>query len=101
MFKESGQTQDDCDVAIALFDPIRYKVSDVSGYNLNKLKDEDGNNYFRSLRLLKNTYEASDLRIGLGFFGQVGTMKELPKKKDITDDDYASIIDKSFFLENR
>ena len=28
MFKESSQTQDDADVILALFDPMRYKVAD-------------------------------------------------------------------------
>ena len=98
-FKESGQTQDDADVVLALFDPIRYKVSDISGYELDKLKDEHGNNYFRSLRLLKNTYGADNLRIGLAFLGEVGIFRELPKRRDIMDDDYQRVVDKSYFLE--
>jgi len=39
-FAESSQTQNDADVVLALFDPMRYKVADPSGYNLDKLKDE-------------------------------------------------------------
>lgn len=98
-FKESGQTQDDADVVLALFDPMRYKVDDPSGYDLDKLKDDFGAKYFRSLRLLKNSYGEEDVRIGLGFLGQAGMFKELPKRKDITDDDYESILNKSFFLK--
>lgn len=97
-FKESGQTQDDADVVLALFDPIRYKVSDPSGYNLDKLKDEHGAKYFRSLRLIKNTYGADDLRIGLSFLGELGIFRELPKVKDITDAIYTSVINKTYFL---
>ena len=87
MFKESSQTQDDADVVLALFDPMRYKVSDPSGYDLDKLKDDFGAKYFRSLRLIKNSYGEDDIRIGLGFLGSIGMFKELPKKKDITDAD--------------
>ena len=98
MFKESSQTQDDADVILALFDPMRYKVADPSGYDLNKLKDEFVAKYFRSVRLIKNSYGEDDIRIGLGFLGSVGMFKELPKRKDITDADYQSVVDKTFFL---
>ena len=97
-FKESSQTQDDADVILALFDPMRYKVADPSGYDLNKLKDEFGAKYFRSVRLIKNSYGEDDIRIGLGFLGSVGMFRELPKRKDITDADYQSVVDKTFFL---
>jgi hypothetical protein len=97
-FKESGQTQDDADVVLALFDPIRYKVTDPSGYNLDKLKDEYGAKYFRSLRLIKNSYGEDDVRIGLAFLGQIGMFKELPRRKDMMDDDYESVLNKTFFL---
>jgi hypothetical protein len=48
--------------------------------------------------VIKNSYGEDDIRIGMGFLGQVGMFKELPRKKDITDDDYESIINKSYFL---
>lgn len=100
-FKESGQPQDDADVVIALFDPMRYKVADVSGYDLGKLKDDYGGKYFRSLRLIKNTYGEDDVRIGLGFMGQTGMFKELPRRAVITDNDYESVCNKSFFLSDK
>lgn len=97
-FKESSSTQDDADVVLALFDPMRYKVEDPSGYKLDKLKDEYGAKYFRSLRLIKNSYGEDDVRIGLGFLGQIGMFKELPRLKDMSDYDYQSVVNKSFFL---
>jgi len=97
-FAESSQTQNDADVVLALFDPMRYKVADPSGYSLDKLKDEFGAKYFRNLRLIKNSYGEDDVRIGLGFLGQIGMFKELKKRKDMTDDDYESVINKSYFL---
>ena len=99
-FAESSQTQNDADVVLALFDPMRYKVADPSGYNLDKLKDQYGGKYFRSLRLIKNSYGEDDIRIGLGFMGQIGMFKELPKRKDITDADYDAVVNKTFFLNN-
>lgn len=83
---------------MALFDPMRYKVADPSGYDLDKLKDQYGAKYFRSLRLIKNSYGEDDVRIGLAFLGELGLFSEMPRKKDITDSDYESITNKSFFL---
>jgi len=97
-FKESANTQDDADVIMALFDPVRYKVEDPSGYDLNALRDEYGAKYFRSLRLIKNSYGEDDIRVGLAFLGNMGIFKELPRKRDITDADYESVVNKSFFL---
>ena len=97
-FADSSQTQNDADVVLALFDPVRYNVADSSGYNMEKLKDQYGAKYFRSLRLIKNSYGEDDVRIGLGFMGQVGMFKELPRRKDMTDADYQSVVDKTYFL---
>jgi replicative DNA helicase len=97
-FSDSSSTQNDADVVMALFDPMRYKVADPSGYDLDKLKDEYGAKYFRSVRLIKNSYGSDDLRIGLAFLGELGLFKELPRKKDITEADYTAITNKSYFL---
>lgn len=100
-FKESGQSQDDSDVVMALFDPVRYKVTDPSGYDMDKLIDTDGSKFFRSLRIIKNSYGSDDVRIGLAFLGEMGIFKELPKRSLIKDDDYESVINKSYFLQDR
>ena len=98
-FAESSQTQNDADVVLALFDPMRYKVPDPSGYDLNKLIDTStGAKYFRSLRLIKNSYGEDDVRIGLGFLGQIGMFKELPKVKYMSETAYNDVINKTFFL---
>jgi hypothetical protein len=97
-FADSSSTQNDADVVLALFDPMRYNVEDPSGYDLNKLRDDYGAKYFRSLRLIKNSYGEDDIRVGLAFLGQLGMFKELPKMKYITDSDYDSVINKTFFL---
>jgi DnaB-like helicase C terminal domain len=97
-FKDSSSTQDDADVVLALFDPMRYKVEDPSRYDLSKLRDQFGAKYFRSLRLIKNSYGEDDVRVGLGFLGQIGMFKELPKLKDMTPQIYEDIVDKSFFM---
>ena len=97
-FADSSSTQNDADVVLALFDPMRYKVADPSGYNLDKLRDSYGAKYFRSLRLIKNSYGEDDIRVGLAFMGQIGMFKELPKKANITDADYEAVVNKTYFL---
>jgi len=97
-FADSSSTQNDSDVCMALFDPMRYNVSDPSGYDTNKLRDDFGGKYFRSLRVIKNSYGEDDIRIGLAFLGQIGMFKELPRKRDMTEGDYTSIVNKSFFI---
>lgn len=97
-FKESANTQDDADVVFALFDPVRYKVEDPSGYDLDKLRDAYGAKYYRSGRLIKNSYGEDDIRIGFAFMGSIGVFKELTQRKHITDAEYESVTNKSFFL---
>lgn len=97
-FADSSSTQNDADVIIALFDPMRYKVEDKSGYDLNKLIDSTGAKYFRSIRIIKNSYGSDDIRVGLAFLGEIGMFRELHRKKDMTDEDYANVLNRSWFV---
>ena len=96
-FKETGSTQENADVVISLFDPMRYKVECPSGYDLAKLRDYEGKKKYRSLKILKNSYGSDDIRIGLAFQPEVGTFKELIKKIDIKESDYESVLDNTYF----
>lgn len=97
-FKDSGSTQEDADVVLSLFDPMRYKVADPSGYDLEKLRDTEGRKKYRSLKILKNSYGSDDVRIGLAMQPEIGLFKEMPKKDAITESDYKAIEDNSYFL---
>lgn len=97
-FKETGNTQEDADVVLSLFDPMRYKVPDPSGYQLEKLKDSQKRKKYRSLKVLKNSYGADDVRIGLAFQPEIGMFKEMPKLADTTEDIYEDIISNVYFL---
>ncbi len=97
-FKDSSSTQEDADIVLALFDPMRYKVEDPSGYKLDMFRDSFGAKYYRSLRLIKNSFGEDDLRIGLGFHGKTGIFKELPKAKDMEGFDYQALFNGQYFL---
>lgn len=97
-FKETGQTQEDADVVLSLFDPMRYKVADPNGYNLDKLRDNFGRKKYRALKILKNSYGSDDIGIGLAFQPEIGLFKEMPKFSDLTEDAYRAILDNTYFL---
>lgn len=97
-FKGSGDSQEDAEVVLSLFDPMRYKVADPSGYNLEKLKDEQKRKKYRSLKILKNSYGPDDVRIGLAYQPEVGIFKEMPKLSEVTEDTYKSIIRNDYFF---
>lgn len=97
-FKDTGATQEDADVVLSLFDPMRYKVADPAGYDLTRLRNEEKHKMYRSLKILKNSYGGDDIRIGLAFQPVIGLFKEMPKFDVMTDDVYTSIRDNTYFL---
>jgi replicative DNA helicase len=96
--KESGRPAEDSDVVISLFQPSRYKTNDASYNNVSKFISPEGADCFRSVKILKNTYGESDLRIGMAFHGSTGTFKELPKPKHMEEFDYESLFTGQYFL---
>lgn len=100
-YKESANTSEDADVILSLFDPMRYKVADPSGYDLDRLRDRFGAKMYRSLKVLKNSYGADDLRIGLAFQPVVGVFIELPKIDEMTNDVYENVQNYSFFRQKK
>lgn len=97
-FKETGATQEDADIVLSLFDPMRYNVPDPSGYDLTRLRNEQKVKMYRSLKILKNSYGGDDVRIGLAFQPVTGMFKEMPKFDVMTDSIYTSIRDNTYFL---
>lgn len=85
-FKESGNTQEDANVVLALFSPQRYEIPSFRDYNIGQLR-----NRFRSLSILKNRDGEADKMLGLQFIGEVGGFSELPTGKEMTENDYNRI----------
>ncbi len=98
-FSNSSESQNDADIILALFDPMRYKVPCPSGYDLGKLRDKEGRKYYRSLQILKNSYGIEGVRAGLGFQPDTGIFKELKKQVDMTEDDYENVTNNRMFTE--
>lgn len=86
-FKDSGSTQEDCNVAMINFSPNRYGIPRYAGYKASLLGDR-----FRGLSLLKNRDDPADVILGLSFLGEIGHFKELKLPNEMKDTDYQTII---------
>lgn len=97
-WKDSGNVIEDCDVAMSLFNPYKYGLEKYMDYNIDDFTDSSGSNKFRGLKIIKNSYGTDNVRIGLGFLGEVSLFKELTKSADITQKELNSLINNDFFL---
>lgn len=97
-WKDSGNVIEDCDVAISLFNPYKYNLEEYMDYTVKDFTDGSGNNKFRGLKIIKNSYGTDNLRIGLGFLGEISLFKELTKAGDITQKEINNLITNDFFL---
>lgn len=100
--KESGDMGDACDIALSLFDPVKYKQGSRTGYNPLAFLDKDtGAKYFRSVQICKSSYGEDDLRIPLAFNGFCGQFRELPRKDSLSETEekriITTVLDKSYF----
>jgi len=103
---DTSELARDADVVIAIFEPFRYVTSDIKtdllGYELNKLRDEKGYKYYRSLHILKSSFDGDGINVGVSFMPQTGIIKTMPAKpQEMTEEQYKSIINHSYFLENK
>lgn len=96
--KESGRPAEDSDVVISLFQPSRYSTEDASYKKDNFIDPKTGGDYFRSLKILKNSYGEADIRCGMAFQGATGMFKELPRAREMDSFDYASLFNNNYFL---
>ena len=99
-FKETGNLFEDADVALTLFNPYKFKVYDHMGYKIQDFVDNTtGNNCFRSLKLIKSSYSADDMRWGMAFNGAIGQFKTVPRVDKITEDTYRDVKSLRYFRE--
>lgn len=90
--KDTGNTFNDCDVCIGVYNPIKFKVKVHRGYPIimDKMIDSDDGfiglrDRYRALCLIKNRQGDVDKLVSVNFFGEIGLFKELPKAKEIID----------------
>lgn len=65
-------------VILGLFAPARYGIDEYEGYDIEKLDD-----YFRSVKILKNRIGIPYLKLNLFFDGASNIFRELPRPDDM------------------
>ena len=82
-FKGSGNTYEDADVVVGLFNPYKYNLKKYAGYEISKTVNDNGFSRFRAISLLKNSYGVDNLIAGFKFVGECGYFGQLPTPNDI------------------
>lgn len=85
--EDSKRTSKDCNTYLSLFDPLDMGLSRHRGYDIKRMK---GN--FRQLQVIKNRDGERGSRVGLKFGGAVGLFEEIPRPKEMTDQDYNNVL---------
>lgn len=89
--KDSGNTVQDCNIMLAIYNPWRDGLKTYKKYNIEELQG-----YFRSIMVLKNRYGDCDVEVGCNFFGGINYFKELPSYDNIYD--YESFKSPNYIL---
>lgn len=77
--KDSGNTVNDCNIMLAIFDPFKEGIRNHRGYNVEEMAGR-----FRTCQVLKNRFGECDVEIGLNFFGEINYFMELPTPDKIS-----------------
>lgn len=91
--KDSGNTVQDCQVMIAIYNPYRDGLKTYKHYNIEYLTQ-----YFRSIMVLKNRYGDCDVEVGVNFFGWINMFVELPRPDEIYD--YNKYTNPNYLLDS-
>lgn len=89
-FRMSSVPYHNADLVMGLLNPKKYNKTKHNGYDMEKCMGTSGENRFRAVDVIKNTWGIDDFTLGLGFFGEFGMTYELPK--EMTDGDYEDLI---------
>ena len=102
---DSSSSSQDADVIVCMLDPYRHVVKDDRGrygkddhYDMDKLRDKWWRTYYRTLYILKNSFEASGQKFQMGLQPVQGIMKTLPPNNAIPDNIYDEVVSGRYFL---
>ena len=70
----------DVNIALGLFAPDRYKITEHNGYNVIRFRDK-----YRSMNIMKSRDGIANKKLPLFFNGAVDFFKELPKSDNMED----------------
>jgi hypothetical protein len=72
-FKDTGNIGQDCNVALGVFNPIKYNITEYLDYDIGQMP-----NSFRSIHIMKNRDGQEYYSKGMYFRGDIGRLTELP-----------------------
>lgn len=72
-FKDSGNSQEDADIVMTLFNPARYNMAEYAGMNIARLSGR-----YRSVSVLKNRDGADMIKTHSNFLGEAGYFRDFP-----------------------
>lgn len=81
-FQGTSQLYHNCDIAIGMLNPYKFKAFDYSGYDIKSFVFK-GYNRFRGMKLMKSSDGIDDVRIGYFFGGNSGIIRELPPSSEL------------------
>lgn len=84
--RDSSDSAHGSDFVLGLTNPFMYEKFNYRNYQIDRLRDR-----FRSLKVIKNRDGEPNINIGLGYIGEVGTWRELPKGKEMTEEIYKEL----------
>lgn len=77
-FKSSSNTFENADLVLGLLNPFKLNLTEYEGFN--KSDYIYGNhNFFRVIRVIKNSYGSDDFKVPFYFHGATGYIEEIPK----------------------
>jgi len=74
-FKETGTTQEDANVVMAVFNPFIYKIAEYKGYDIKKYKDN-----YRFITFLKNRDGKNEGGVSFYYNGKIGLYTDIENK---------------------
>lgn len=89
--KDSGNTGNDCEVCIQVYNPLKFKLKNHLGYPIIREDTGEQNCFlglrdrFRLLIINKNRFGVSDRAIPVNFFGELGLIRALPAPQLVSD----------------
>jgi hypothetical protein len=77
-FKGSGNGFENADLVLGLLNPYKLDEMSYGGYKIPNFISEGGENRFRSITIVKNSYGVDDISLGYLFLGENSFVTELP-----------------------
>jgi hypothetical protein len=66
--------------------PYKLKVFEYGGYDIPRFISKNGENRYRSLKIIKNSFGIDDIVVSFLFYGENGAMVQLPKSEKLSYD---------------